>query len=352
MPPLTPFPSFAFLGVVPCDDSELRIHNTSEFITFSIDVNSGANYSGTTVYLESDLDFSGGLSEQFEPMGSYRIPFDGTFDGQGHTISNLVVNSSSRYVGLFGYSTGSIKNFVLGSSCSLTSYFTVDANVFLGGVVGYYGSNNEHSYVSNVVNMAGVTFDGNTTGNLGLLYLGGIVGRISSDNFEVSVKNCVNYGQLRHFGVADYASIGGIVGDSSFPSKSVYIQNCLNYGAITVTGTAKTLYAGGILGASTYTTIENCVSAGSIPSNLEYKGGISGYVYPDTNITHCLWTSDVGCGKTYGDNATVSSITSSSLVSINATTVDELNEYASNNGWNRWLLNIDNKSFTFKIYNN
>ena len=72
--------------------SELRIHSASEFIAFAKD---SSDYSGTTVYLESDLDFSGGLSEQFKPKDK----FIGVFDGQGHTISNLKMKSSSRYVG-------------------------------------------------------------------------------------------------------------------------------------------------------------------------------------------------------------------------------------------------------------
>ena len=33
--------------------------------------------------------------------------FRATFEGNGHTISNLFINSLSRYVGLFGYISGS-----------------------------------------------------------------------------------------------------------------------------------------------------------------------------------------------------------------------------------------------------
>ena len=51
-------------------ENELHIHNASELIQFSKDVSSGTSYSGTTVFLDADIDFSGGLSEQFEPIGT------------------------------------------------------------------------------------------------------------------------------------------------------------------------------------------------------------------------------------------------------------------------------------------
>ena len=99
--------------------SELWIYNTIEFISA---MKSKLDYSGTTVYFESDLDFSGGLSEQFEPKTS----FAGIFDGQGHTISNLRVNSSSEYVGSFQQATrATTNNVVIDSSCSSIGIYIV-----------------------------------------------------------------------------------------------------------------------------------------------------------------------------------------------------------------------------------
>ena len=84
-------------------EGELHIKNASELIQLSKNVSSGKNYNGTTVFLDADIDFSGGLSEQFEPIGKdYNNFFQGTFDGQGYTISNLLVNSSSQHVDCLG----------------------------------------------------------------------------------------------------------------------------------------------------------------------------------------------------------------------------------------------------------
>ena len=65
--------------------NELHIKNASGLIGLSKNVNSGTSYSGTTVLLDADIDFSGDLSEQFEPIGnSYsKYFFQGAFDGQG-----------------------------------------------------------------------------------------------------------------------------------------------------------------------------------------------------------------------------------------------------------------------------
>jgi hypothetical protein len=38
----------------------------------------------------------------FEPIGDYKNPFTGSFDGRGHKIYNLYINTTRDYVGLFG----------------------------------------------------------------------------------------------------------------------------------------------------------------------------------------------------------------------------------------------------------
>ena len=50
--------------------NEHHITSANDLIQFSKNVNNGTSYSGTTVFLDADIDFSGGLSEQqFEPIG-------------------------------------------------------------------------------------------------------------------------------------------------------------------------------------------------------------------------------------------------------------------------------------------
>ena len=61
------FPFFVFLLISSLLSTALcvehRINNAGEFITFSEDASSGIDFSGTTVLLGSDLDFSGRSDE-------------------------------------------------------------------------------------------------------------------------------------------------------------------------------------------------------------------------------------------------------------------------------------------------
>ena len=321
-----------------------HIHNASDLIAFSNKVNSGSTYSVITIFLDADIDFSDGLSEQFEPIGKDSSKyFRGTFNGQGHTISNLVMNSSSEDVGLFGFSRGAtIRNVVMDSSCSVVSSYSNTSSVYVGGIVGYCSD----CTIENTVSMASVSFTGNTSWSL---HLGGIAG-LSASNNEAIVKNCANYGSVALSGTAGSpANIGGIVGYSWGSSGKTYIQNCLNYGTIKCNGTTiRSLYIGGIIGQAYGTNnLENCVSGGKITSNKQgYIGSVVGYVSPTTNISHCYWTSDVGNYKACGDGSpTIDNETKD--FSLSTTTVNSLNSY--NSSWSKWLLNTNNKSATFKV---
>lgn len=179
---------------------KIGIHNADELIEFSDNVNNGTTYKGTTVFLDFDIDLNG---VPFEPIGN-NGNFLGTFDGQGYTISNLAMNSFSQYVGLFGYLSGStIINTVLDSSCSIESVHN-SSKAYIGGIIGYSTTENEHCTIKNNVNMASITFTGNVSKNS--LYVGGIVGYTESTSsyHGVYVKNCVNYGIITHSGPSLY----------------------------------------------------------------------------------------------------------------------------------------------------
>ena len=280
---------------------EVRLKSVDGFVQFKDNVNKGTNYSGTTVFLDSDLSLAG---KSFEPIGTDPNYFRGVFDGQGHVIRNLnMVSSSSRYVGLFGYSYGlTVKNVILDSSCSITSSYDSSGGAWVGGIIGYCYANNGNCTIENSVNMGRVTFSGNSS-----LYLGGIAGGLSSTNHDSIVKNCANYGEVKHSGTSRYSYIGGIVGHPwGSSSKRAHIYNSLNHGTIIHSGTTtESLYLGGIAGRTHYTTIENCVSGGkiSLPTKAlwnNYIGTIVGWAYTDTSIKYCYFTSELsGYGK-YG----------------------------------------------------
>ena len=74
------------LGYASCG-SVVTLHNANDLIQLSRDVKNKTHFYGTTVLLDSDIDFGGGLSEQFFLIGlDVCTAFKGDFDGQGYVI--------------------------------------------------------------------------------------------------------------------------------------------------------------------------------------------------------------------------------------------------------------------------
>lgn len=59
-------------------------------------------------------------------------PFNGVFDGNGHMISGLYIDSDSDYQGLFGRIDGGVVQ-------DLTVDGTVKGDEYIGGIVGFIG---------------------------------------------------------------------------------------------------------------------------------------------------------------------------------------------------------------------
>ena len=332
-----------------------RITSVEDFVQFVDDVNTGTNYSGTTVLLCTDLSLSG--ESTLKPIGEQSFDqFLGVFDGQGHVIRDIKIRSTSEYTGLFGYSTGlTIRNVVLDSSCSFTTSTTSKANIMLGSVIGNCVTKTWPCNVENVVNIGSVTFNLDIDSNS--VYIGGIAGMLSvSSSSGVVVKNCVNYGSVTVSGTIYESHIGGIVGNAG-SGENKFIRNCANYGTITHNGaTATSLYLGGIVGYSVCMEIENCLSAGRITTTnaTNYTGSIVGEIVTSTNITYCYFTDEVGVDNLYGGETSPNITgTPDSASAVDSTLLDNLNsQVTTENGFNKWLFNPNNANITFKVNNN
>ena len=342
---------------------DIHITTPTDLIQLSKNVNSGITYKGTTVILDADLDFSGGFSEQFEPIGEGDDDYDlnayyhfqGTFDGQNYVISNLAVKARKQRVGLFGYIKDAVvRNVIMDSSCSVAcAYVSGYPSISIGGIAALISDN---TVVENCVNMAKVNFVGSAPN--GNLAVGGIVGGMSAilEN-SVTVRNCVNYGSVSVDTSVLNIFMGGIVGYSSSHSES-RIQNCLNYGSLSQFKTyERDVFIGDILGQAYYeasTALENCVGSGNITLSYGQKGGLIGAIMYNAivNIKNCGWTNDANCANIFGyaqDGSTILIDRKTSKLSPNVTALNNLNAYALSNNWNRWLLNENNKQVTFKV---
>lgn len=209
-----------------------------------------------------------------ETSGTGTNAFAGTFDGQGHTISDLSITtlpSGAVRTGLFGTTYGGVvKDFTIKGSITLSAGNKGD-NSGIGGAIGATKYGTAVSGVTSYVNIS------NTSANA-LVHVGGVVGELYSS----TAKQCLYFGSINLQNASD--SIGGVVG---------YINNseigyCANLGTVK-TATAGA-YVGGVLGYlnNEYGKVHNCYNYGSVKNGgVNHCGAIIGWLRGGTasNLT-------------------------------------------------------------------
>ena len=203
------------------------------------------------------------IEKSWEPIGKYdyRYQYRGTFDGNGKTITNLYINASQNYMGLFGYTyKGTIKNLTF-EYANVTN--TKDYTGILVGDI--ENSNLQNIKISNTCQIKGGKYTGGIAGYLdgnayncvnyatvqGIQYIGGLCGHYSRSRTGNSMTACANYGNV----TASSLGVGGLVG--YFDSGT--IQDCANYG-----GVKGTNYIAGMAGSVNNGKIQNVFSYGNI----------------------------------------------------------------------------------------
>lgn len=209
-----------------------------------------------------------------ETSGTGTNAFAGTFDGQGHTISDLSITtlpSGAVRTGLFGTTYGGVvKDFTIKGSITLSAGNS-GTNSGIGGAIGATKNRTAVSGVTSYVNIS------NTSANA-LVHVGGVVGELYSS----TAKQCLYFGSINLQNASD--SIGGVVG---------YINNseigyCANLGTVK-TATAGA-YVGGVLGYLNNPSgkIHNCYNYGSVKNGGgDHCGAIIGWLRGGTasNLT-------------------------------------------------------------------
>lgn len=209
-----------------------------------------------------------------ETSGTGTNAFAGTFDGQGHTISDLSITtlpSGAVRTGLFGTTYGGVvKDFTIKGSITLSAGNKGD-NSGIGGAIGATKYGTAVSGVTSYVNIS------NTSANA-LVHVGGVVGELYSS----TAKQCLYFGSINLQNASD--SIGGVVG---------YINNseigyCANLG--TVKTATEGAYVGGVLGYlnNEYGKVHNCYNYGSVKNGGgNHCGAIIGWLRDGTasNLT-------------------------------------------------------------------
>lgn len=253
----------------------LKISTADELKAFRNDVNSGNTYDGWYVYLENDITLD--INEEWEPIGLYLMensspadetnkPFKGIFDGRGHEVNGIYINTTDKVQGLFGLvSGGTIKKLGIGENCSITGKISVAA---IAGYL-YNGSSAINCYNKSNLNVGS--------------YSGGVLGQLS---INCNAVNCYNIGNITSSTTSEM--IGGIVGYS----HNSHLKKCYNEGTIK-SDTNIISVAGGIVGSLTSKSLlEECFNNGEIQGD-NIIGGILGQNLDAVIIRNCYNTGRV-----------------------------------------------------------
>lgn len=245
-------------------DDPYLISTADDLRHLAVSVNQGRRYAGITFRMTQDIDLE---FFPWTPIGSTAsLFFSGSFDGAGHVVKNVYLNSSSAYNGLFGYLlSATISN--LGIAPGGTLKCQASGTCYLGAIAGYAKT----STIADCNNQMTV---GCAVYGSGFpdCHVGGIVGYAQgslisgcSNSGVVTGSAASNTGTSSNTSNSD-SNAGGICGSASGGT----MFGCSNSGAVTSTVTAggsnfwARSRAGGIVGESTSSTMTDCTNSATI----------------------------------------------------------------------------------------
>ncbi len=280
------------------------IATPSDLVKVSAVVASTKNgFVGKVFSVVADLDMDG---IDFQPIGSTSTAkFNGTINGNKHSISNLTINKASdNNVGLVGVLglNGNINNLVIksgsvtgatcvgafvgeaeGSLTHLTNYASVTATAKAGGIAGHLAPGEGLTY-SNLYNYGDIA----ATGSSG--YAGGIASHFSGVT-NATVTEVANFGTVS----STKSVAGGIVG---YVEHGMEVNSSNNYGTIKAYGPA-----GGIVGQNTISysddktvrfSVYACLNAADVTTSYNAAGGIVGDIDSEAGQTYVYSSANTG----------------------------------------------------------
>jgi len=251
---------------------------------------------GSNIDASDTLNWNSGAG--FTPIGSLALPFTGTFDGLGHTITGLHINRPVADVGLFSsagptsliQNVGLIGGHVTGASSA-------------GGLVGSNYGAVHHTY--------------NTGSVSGATSLGGLMG--SNTGAFAIVTNSYATGN-----VTGTSSLGGLMGSNTGTVSIVFATG-------NVTGTSS---IGGLMGSNT-----GAVSYAYATGNIDGTSSVGGLMGSNTGIV----TQTYATGLVDGDS-TVGPLAGSSTTAL-------ADSYWNSDSWGSAGLHAGNPLTTAQMHN-
>ncbi len=218
----------------------------------------GRSFSGKSYRLTQNIDMEN------VPMQPIKEFADGTFDGDGYTISNLIISAASGNAGLFAEtrSRAVIKDIILHNvSVTLTggSY---------AGVGGLIGKITGPTTIQGCGVSGAVTYSGSPCG-----YVGGLVGYF---NGNCTIKESYSRAKIDNKSSDSSSTAGGLLGKTN-NYYTLSVTDCYASGDVTAAGGRAGGFTGYVYCSNGYRhTYENCYAAGAVAAS---EGKDFGFAY-------------------------------------------------------------------------
>ena len=222
---------------------------------------SGAYRIGTAAelawYAASDGKTAAKLTADIELAGFDWTPLKNlyaAFDGQGHVIRNLYINSSTYPVGVFGYLKTGASVTKLGVTGDV-----ICANIQAGGIAGYMDSDTSITECFSKVNVTSKK------------HAGGIAGYVANG---AVISDCYATGDIRTTATNE-CYLGGICASGYSNTIGAAISRCYFTGTVTGSG-GNASYVGGVSCNKTEASYTNCYYLAGTVSGESPKYGVTG----------------------------------------------------------------------------
>ena len=225
---------------------------------------SGAYRIGTAAelawYAASDGKTAAKLTADIELAGFEWTPLKklyAAFDGQGHVIHNLYINSSSYPVGLFGYVKTGASVTKLGVTGDVIC--TAKSNAQAGSIAGFMESDTSITACFSKVNVTSKKHGG------------GIAGYVNASSV---ISDCYATGNIATIS-ANECFLGGICASGYSYATGAALTNCYFTGTVTGSGGTAS-YVGGVSCNKTEASYTNCYYLAGTVSGESSKYGVTG----------------------------------------------------------------------------
>lgn len=239
------------------------INDENSLRDFAKAVNAGYDYAGKFVKLANDIELVNGT---WTPIGYYEYSwngksyiFKGTFDGDGHVVSNINITRAStaidnirKSIGFFGCVVGTVKNLGLKDvSIDLTDSDLPKIS-YIGALVGTGAQQKEGITTITDCYVDGFTVNLNDQGSDQYAGVGGIIG----DVYEAATINGVSVRDVSytHTGTKSGAYFGGLVG--AVRNNYLTLANAYVHGFAANVGTFNCFQGQGVSWQNTNNEIE------------------------------------------------------------------------------------------------